>query len=137
METTNTETVITDDQVLAYTQDHRKKIVDLLFKEGVPEDTADMKLALLAMDGMDKAALGKKRIIVDSKTNANQEMAAGLIAKLLTAASNVPQNKIIINSNIPAPVLGADIPDPILVEGEMDTLTKQQTYDSFILANQD
>ena len=125
-------TLPVEDDVLAFTHSKRKIIIDHMLKGGVPEDPALTKVILSALDGMDKAALTRKRIKVEEKQSNNQEQAAALIAKLLVASSDRrPSDNLSIAAFI-APVLGMDIPNPILVVGEAGGGCEQQTYETFI-----
>ena len=123
----------TEDEVMDWSQDKRRWIIDQMLKDGkLPEDPAEKKVILSALDGMDKAALGKKRLKIEEKTNATQEQAAAIIAKILAGMStNKPTT---VQNTLPkaAPVLGPEIPNPVLVEGETSVDAVQQTYTSFL-----
>lgn len=125
-----------DDQVLDFTQTKRREIVDKLTASGIPvTDNEQMSTLLKTLDGMDRVALGKKRIKADENiAGANQAAAAAVVAHLLQKAGNAgiaPFQSATLVDRVP-PTLGADIPRPVLVEGEMDVVTPQLSYDTFI-----
>lgn len=122
-----------EDQILAFTQRERKKIVAHIFKNGVPDDPAVAKVGIAALDGMDKAALGRKRIKVDERTNDNAEHAAGMISKLLAAASGGrPYEVDTPDASRNAPTLPDDIPRPSLVDGETSVAAPQDNFNDFM-----
>lgn len=120
---------MTEDQVLAYTQGKRKHIVDTLTLNGkVPEDKTEVSFLISALDGMDRAALTTKRIKSDEKSAAGITGAASIIAKLLMQTNN--RNNV-IDELIEPPLIGSDVPDPILVPGETEINPGPMTFDSF------
>lgn len=127
--------VETEDQDLQFAQGVRKKLVGDLTKTGMPQDKESRMILLQALDGMDRSALGRKRIKVEEDAGKNQAQFSGVIADLLRQQN---PNAAVIASQAsgavsrPAPVLGSEVPDPILVEGETSTANSQLTYDSFI-----
>lgn len=129
-----------DDQILQFTQGKRQEIVSKLTAKGIPTDDSKQMQALLAtLDGMDRVALGKKRIKADEGlAGANQAMAAGVIATLLQRAGSAGVRPFEVLDAPPRtpPVLGSEIPDPVLVKGETDTVTQQMSYEAFQAANQ-
>ena len=122
-----------EDEVLDYTHQKRVEIVNALTEKGVPKDDPKVLGALLqTLDGMDRSALGKKRIKVEEKANATQEQASGIIAQLLQKVTSANPYEV---QNAPAriaPTLPAAVPPPSLVEGETATVAPQQNYDSFV-----
>lgn len=126
--------LVNEDTILAYTHDKRKSIVtQLLAKPDTLNDPDQTKIVLSALKDMDTAALGRKRIKVEEKASLNQEATAGLIARLLAATSSIKPYQSDIPSNKAAPVLGADIPEPVLVIGETSVIgATQQSYETFV-----
>jgi hypothetical protein len=121
-----------EDSILAQTHAVRKAVVGELFKDGkLPSEPDDRKLLLATLKDMDASALGRKRIKVDEKQNNNQEAARGLIAQLLQAAAGKKPYQAEIPVEREIPVLGMDIPDPALVEGETSTTYVQETVEMF------
>jgi hypothetical protein len=128
----------TDDEILAHSHELRKRIVKTITKDGtqIPvEDPRQMAALLQTLDGMDRQALGNKRIKVEEKANQTQEQAAGMIAQLLQkVTSQKPFEAIDVPAHEvrPAPQLPAEVPPPRLVEGETATVAPQQDYDTFV-----
>lgn len=126
-----------DDQALAYTQGLRKQIISTLTKGGTQlpvADRAQMQIILQAADGLDRAALGNKRIKVEEQANKTQEQAAGVIAELLQkVTSHKPFEVIDAEARVvrEVPMLPAEVPPPRLVEGETATVAPQQDYETF------
>lgn len=122
-----------EDSVLAYTQHKRQQIANQLLADGkLPEDPKMAKLALDVLDGMDRAALGRKRIKVEEQANKNQEHAAGLIAEILHKVSSNRHPSLTIDVNVEPPRLSDDIPAPELVDGETSPIgSGNETYETF------
>jgi hypothetical protein len=120
-----------EDQVLAYTQSKRRKIVDKLTDAGkIPDDKTEASLLISALDGMDRAALTQKRIKSDEKSAQGMAGAASVIAKLLTqVGSNNKSNHI--SDDITPPTIGKEVPDPQLVPGEAEFTPGQMDFDTF------
>jgi hypothetical protein len=132
MTTPQTPAVSAEDQVLDYTQEKRMRIVE----EFIPSDgkpiTQDLKLLALtlqAMDGMDRAALGKKKIKVEEEGNKTQEQAAGLIAEILAKANSISHGTPMPGRQ--APSLPPEVGAPTLIAGETDVGPRQRSYDEF------
>jgi hypothetical protein len=122
-----------DEAVLDYTQGIRKQIVTSLVKD--LENLQDPKVINTlnqTLDGMDRQALGKMKIRVEEQQTQNQEGMAANIAELLRqmgSGGNTFQAPVPVPREVPA--LGSDVPDPVLVEGEVATNPAQQDFDSF------
>ena len=125
-----------EDSVLAFTHHHRKEMVGHLYKNNqLPVEPDDRKLLLSTLKDMDASALGRKRIKVEEQANNNQEQAAGMIAQLLQRATlnnNRPFQSDVPMKDIVPPQLGNEVPDPILVEGETDTIAVQGSVEEFM-----
>ena len=124
-----------EDQVLAYTHNKRKIIVDTLMTKGVPEDVGTAKVLIATLDGMDKSALTRKKIKVEERANVHVEQAATIIAKILTmgAATNAFKTAEPVERVIPT--LPTEIPDPVLVDGETSVVGSNHTFETFMAAN--
>jgi hypothetical protein len=122
-----------DEASLDYTQGIRRQLIGILMTD--VKAVADPKVANSIgglLDGMDRQALGKMKIRVEEAQVINQEGMATNIAEILKqmgsgghnfqAAEPVPRE---------VPKLGSDVPDPILVDGEVATTPIQQDFDSF------
>jgi hypothetical protein len=122
-----------DDSVLEYTQGVRKQLITALVKE--TEALQDPKIVNAIgglLDGMDRQALGKMKIRVEEQQTQNQEGMAANIAELLRqmgSGGNTFQAPVPVPRDVPA--LGSDVPDPVLVEGEVATNPTQQDFETF------
>lgn len=122
-----------DEAVLDYTQTMRKQIVGSLTKN--LENLADPKIVSTisqVLDGMDRQALGKMKIRVEEQQTMNQGAMSANIAEILKQMGSGGHNFQAV-APVPreVPKLGSDVPDPVLVEGEIATTPVQQDYDSF------
>lgn len=122
-----------EDQVLAYTQGKRRKIVEGVMKDNkIPQDRLEATLLIQALDGMDRAALTSKRIKADEKAADAMAGSAAVVANLLTSmGKSKPADDIIDMPAREVPLLGEDIPPPSLVPGETEVAPKQMDFDSF------
>lgn len=122
-----------DNDVLDYTQSIRKRLITTLVKE--TEALQDPKVVNAIgglLDGMDRQVLGKMKIRIEEQQTTNQEGMAANVAEMLKQMGSGGHN-FQASSPVPreVPKLGSDVPDPILVEGEIATIVPQQDYDSF------
>lgn len=121
-----------EDTILAQTHHVRTIIVNELMPTGkLPADPDDRKLLLSTLKDMDSSSLGRKRIKVEEKANATQEQAAGVIAQLLQAAAGKRLSQADVPVEREIPMLGNDIPDPSMIDGETSTAYIQESVDSF------
>lgn len=123
-----------EDEVLAYTQGMRRRIVNKLTNDGktIPgTESKDILILNQTLDSMDKAALGKMRIKVEEKANQTQEQAAGMIAQLLQKVTSQKPFEVIEGVAREIPQLPESVPAPRLVEGETATVAAQQDFDTF------
>jgi hypothetical protein len=131
-----TEVIENEDQVLNYTQRKRQQIVTQMMGakgEKLKDlERGDKMVLLQALDGMDRSALGKKRLKTDEKIGASQAAAAALIAKVLTAPGINQAGMASGITRASVPVLPAEVPDPVLVPGEIATDAPQMDVDTFM-----
>lgn len=125
-----------EDQVLDYTQQQRRFVIDKLTGNGahLPDDTKDVNLILGALDGMDRNALGRKRIRVEEQANKTGSAMTGLVAEMLKRSKDVAffqQGATNPGVTRVAPELGSDVPEPELVEGELSQSPLQMTFEAF------
>lgn len=130
--------VATDDAVMDFTQQKRMQIVQALTAGNkLPEDVKEQATLLKALDGLDKQAMGKKRLIVEDKKADNEKEAAALVNAALKAMS---AHRIVLDPSAgppgEPPTLPEHIPTPVLTPGETDATSKPETFDSF-MAQQD
>lgn len=125
--------VMNDDQVLAFTQGIRVKAIGTLTQRGaVPEENSDRNFLINMLDGLDRQALGNKRLKVDEQTNNGMVNAANLVAHLLNTVTGVKRlDNEVIEGHV-TPVLGNEVPTPQLVPGETEVNPGQLDYNSFI-----
>ena len=71
--------LITDDDVLRFTQSQRKRFLDELIKDGLPKDTDGQRLFLDTLNDMDRTALGKKRVGAAEKLAASDQLVADAV----------------------------------------------------------
>ena len=125
--------LVSEDKILAFTHAKRMFIVEQMLASGkLPEDPAEKKVLLNALDGMDKAALGRKRIKVEEKTNTSMAQAAALIAHVLNAPGVNQAYKASAPVQREAPTLPSDVPPPVLVEGETSVVQNSRNYETFM-----
>lgn len=75
---------LSDDAALAYTQQMRQRIVQEIAGTAIPKDADTQKLLLTILDGMDRNALGTKRLQVEDRNSDADRKAALLIAEMQT-----------------------------------------------------
>jgi hypothetical protein len=125
----------TEDGVLSYTQKKRQQIVTAMMGDNGEKlnnlEKGDKMVVLAALDGMDRAALGRKRIKSEEKTNANAALAQAVIAQVLMTPGAMQAGQV-EGARRDAPKLTLDIPDPVTVPGEMDSDAPQMNFDTFM-----
>jgi hypothetical protein len=122
-----------EDEVLAYTQNLRVRIIKEVTKGGVvPDDRSAQSLLMNQLDSLERTALTSKRIKADEAAAETGAGAAALIAKLLSQAGSGRREETDIIEARVVPVLGSDVPEPVLVPGETEIAPGQLDYDSFM-----
>lgn len=123
---------MTEDDVLLYTRSKRVQLANKLTERGVPTEKEDASLLLQTLDGLDRSSLSRLKIKAEEKANTNNAHAAAIIAQVL---SQIGSSKIYqVEGGVPrqvAPLLPNHIPDPEIVEGELETHPHQMDFDSF------
>lgn len=122
---------MSDDEVLDYTLQTRLRIVNHLTKKEIPSDTKELSILLSTLDGMDRAALAKKKIQSEEQT-ANR-LADGMTTVVADVLSQARKLMIARNQGEARtiPTLDANLPRPTLVEGETAALPLNESYESF------
>lgn len=122
---------MTEDQVLLYTRSKRMDMAQALTKSGVPTDKELGGMLLQTLDGLDRSSLSRLKIKAEENANKNNGAAAAVIAQLLgtIGSSKLYQMEGFTRREMPA--LPSSIPDPEIVEGELDTNPPQMDFDSF------
>ena len=121
-----------EDNDLDYTKEIRKTLVRHLTKDSkMPEETKQQKILLQALDGIDRAALSKLKIKSDegASTTAN---AALIIAALFNDPRTTAYGKV-SNSTREPPEFDVNIKPTTLVEGELDLIGGNDSYEAFVL----
>jgi hypothetical protein len=122
-----------EDTVLAYTHHHRKGLVKTLTKQGIPEDRETQAMLLQTLKDMDVQALSRKKIKSDEKVGSqNAQQAKAIIAEILMRTPNSATVLDVTEVMAQPKQLTADVPAPVLVEGETATVAPHQTYDTFV-----
>ena len=124
-------TSLNDKRLLDLTMRKREEVINALTNKGViPEDKADKALLVSMLDGIDRTILSKSRIKADTKIADSNGQATSLIANILSSFNS--KNVISVDSNREIPVLVFDDPSITFIEGEMDTGTQNNSFDTFI-----
>ncbi|MBB5409283.1 hypothetical protein HDG34_003224 [Paraburkholderia sp. HC6.4b] len=133
-----------EDKVLDYTLRQRQAIIVTMAGNSGESlsklSPREMDVVLAALDGMDRVALGRKRLKSENIALANQAAAAAVIAKILGTpgigqAAPRPGGQSDQHSGElrPAiPMLPCDVPEPVFVPGETDMEAAQMNVDSFM-----
>lgn len=75
---------LVDQQDLLRTQTVRRKVIDTVMKDGkVPEDIEDRKYLFLALDGLDKQILTRRKVKAEERASQTKTATANLIADIL------------------------------------------------------
>lgn len=123
--------LMTEDEVLAYTRSKRMDLANELTKNGIPTERETAGVLLQTLDGLDRSSLTRLKIKADEKANKNNENAAAIIAQMLgqIGSSKIYQMEGVARRE--APQLSGSVPVPDVVEGEMETNPGQMDFDSF------
>ena len=128
---------LTDDQILEYTQQTRKKITDELFKDNrVPADKEDRTLLLRALQDMDQTAINKKRLGTDEKRAESDKLvaeAADRISRIYGSENPFEGNQ---SGRIPE-VSSEQLPAANPIEGETEVGLVDESYDEFMSKMED
>lgn len=121
-----------NDLDLEFVRQKRKQIINSLTENGVPNDNNKVQILLGALSDMDRTSLSKKKIKVDKEVGNNQAQAMELIATMFSDNRIKKYGVSESLTNRELPLLGNDIPEPILVEGETSQHAELENYDSFM-----
>ena len=119
-----------DDLDLDFTRTMRRRLIDDMTKDKIPDDPKERALLLQACDGMDRAALSKKKIKSDEGVSNTMALAAETISQLFTNPRLKNLGKI-DGAVGEIPVL-RELPAPTVVPGELDTAPPMQNYETFM-----
>lgn len=119
-----------DDADLDFVRSTRKRAIAALMADGVPKDQEDRKFLVQMLDGVSRDALTKKRIKADEKSNNNAVNAVAMVTEFLNRARPRATPVVeVVGKELP--VLGAELPRPTLVPGELSEITASETYYEF------
>lgn len=121
-----------EDNVLDYTQRKREEVINKLTQNGMSGDVKELGIILAALDGMDRAALTKKKIQADSEIGSKSAIAGAAITELLTNMRyqmKPEPAQSVAPDQITAP---GHIPTPEVIPGELDGSDPTVNYDSII-----
>ena len=131
-----TDELMTDDDVLDFTQLQRRKFIRVFTKDGeqMPTDPKEAKVFLTALSDMDRSAIGKKRIKSDERiAEMNAQVVEGIAAEVRhTMSSYYRASGDVIEGEIVAPTLDdSQMPPLESVEGETAQGIESESYDAF------
>lgn len=123
---------LTDDEVLNYTQDIRKRFVDEIVKDKLPvDDKGTAGLMLQALADMDRTAIGKKKIVIEQGQSESDRMVANALAQL-AQNPNLPD---LFSAHGKGVIIDADVsrlPQIDHVPGQDAVGIEDRNYDGFI-----
>ncbi len=126
----------TEDEILAYTQRKREMIVNKLTYNGqISGDPEEINLLLKTLDGMDKAALAKKKLQSDAGLADKFGMASAAITEMLTTMRGEVR-AVSIDQDRPPVELPDDLEKPFIVPGELDTVNPGLTFVDIVEAHE-
>ncbi len=131
-QTIEVQVIENEDEALRYTQGKRQQIVEALIKKDLNDlNSAQISLLSASLDGIDRSAMGRKRLKSDEKIGSAAALAAAVIAQVL-AAPGAMQVGQAAGIRTAIPQLPTDVPEPIIVPGEMDSDAPQMDYNTFM-----
>lgn len=127
------EDLLNVDKVMSQTQQMRLRIINKLTESarGLPEDVKEQVTLLKAIDGLDKAATTRSRLKIEAEAAKSGAEEARNTAQILRELKGQMFAQSPMGGRREEPVLGSDIPDPILKPGETDIGVSGMTYDAF------
>ena len=127
---------MTDDDVLAYTRKLRMKVItNIMPTDVVPGDNSDRIMLTQMIEGLDRQAMGSKKLKQDQTASNNSaaivaELLRGLDKNKVFQVSNAGQNSNV--TDVDFRVVPSTIPDIPALPGEMDVAPPQLDYNSFV-----
>jgi hypothetical protein len=127
------DTISQEDSVLDYTQAKREQVVNRLSSNGMPGDVKELSVILAALDGMDRAALTKKKIQSESELGSKAALAGAAITELLTNLRSQPggdrPNATVQEAQVTAPM---GLSAPSILPGELEGSDPTVNYENLI-----
>lgn len=129
--------VLDMDQVIAFTQRRRMKVIDLVSRsQALNEDPAMVSALLKGLGDMDKAVVTRRRVGIEEEVAKSTEEQAQASAAILDRISRHAFMRVDPNDpnhvRRPAPKLANEMGDSELVEGETEIGAHSMTFDGFI-----
>ncbi len=128
----STNTGLSDDDVLFYTQKMRKKLVDHITDDGakMPSDNSTASLMLQALSDMDRTAIGKKKLVIEQGQSEADRLASQIIAQL--ARDTKTANTFILEGEFETVNVDvSQLPSISMVPGVTNIGVEENDYDSF------
>jgi hypothetical protein len=120
-----------EDIQLDFSQETRMNVAKKLLTKGVPENSDDIRLLLTVLDGVDRTAIGRKRIATDEKVADSAIMEREIIARLLSRDDDFLPMKPAKQQAQPANVLVEYTPKP----GEAEVGIVTLSYNDFVTSD--
>ena len=125
-------TPMTDDDILKYTQEQRNRLVTEMTANGMPEDNKDRQTLLAALDGMDRQALGNKKVAASLHGSEADRMVATAIVEISKRfGTRNPYESEPSDSVEPPMPDRSQLPPTPLVPGESDIGIHTEKYTEF------
>lgn len=124
--------VLTDEDVLRFTQGTRRKFVDFLLQDGFPVDPKSQYVLLTSLADMDRTALGSMRVGAQKKMAESDQMVADALVSLRAHLRGSDPMKTLTPSGAIPSVQISRLPAPVLVPGESEIGLAHTNYDEFI-----
>ena len=123
----------TEDDVLDYTQSVREDVVKKLTSNGMPGDVKDLSIILSALDGMDRAALTKKKIQAENDNMSKVGLAGAAITELLSSLRNEAKPTGAVGEpSSKQTAIPAGLDSPVVVPGELSDADRSLNYETLI-----
>lgn len=137
------EDLLTDDNILRFTQKQRKALEAELLKNGWPKDTDTQEQLMTLWNDMDRQALGNKRIGAAEKLADSDKYVASVIADVVKKfGSNIPYENgntlgtgLLIEQYVESEQ--SKLPKAEPVPGEMGIGTANMNFGDFVKAFED
>jgi hypothetical protein len=127
---------LSDDDTLALTRGIRVNVIHELMPQGkLPGDNSDRITLNNMLEGLDRQAMGSKRLLADQKSADNtailmSELLRGLNKSTAFQGIHLPGHNNTID--VEARVVPASVPNMPALPGEMDVAAPQLDYASFV-----
>ncbi len=128
-------TAMTDDDILRYTQDKRKQLVDTLVADGkMPIDSESQNVLLSTLSDMDKQAMGKKKIAASAAgSEVDRLVATALVTLTKELKGRNPYEQLDGADQRPVPMVDRSLLPPAeLAPGESEVGIVNEKYNDFV-----